>query len=227
MPGLTHVMAGPLGSGERGIEEGYARIHPNVLSQEENVAPVVLTIPAIRQSARADSTERAGGVMYGGEGAKEVKHAAYQSLAQALGPDHLHLALQPQLFPGLLVRRTQVTSRQQFQALVIVGLRCVQTVGHHQDEAPAGLALLWKQCQSGGYGGPDKAVGVLGRFVHLDLHGKRTGDICSVTISALPIVHTTHEEAMEPSELQRKPAHDSGSAGKHGVEVMERMRQTA
>lgn len=75
------------------------------------MAPVVLTIPTIRQPAWTDSTKRAGGVMYGGEGTEEVEHAANQSLTEPLRPRHFQLALQPQLLPGYLMRHTQVTGR--------------------------------------------------------------------------------------------------------------------
>lgn len=56
----------------------------------ENVAPVVLTVPAIGQPAWADSTEGAGGVVYGREGAEQVEHAANQSPGKPLRAQHLH-----------------------------------------------------------------------------------------------------------------------------------------
>lgn len=94
--------------------------------------------------------------MNGGEGAEEVEHAADQSLQEGLRPQHLQLALQPQLFPGLLVRRTQVTGCHQIQTLVKTGLGRLETVGHNQDEAPATLALLWWHRQTFRYGAPEE-----------------------------------------------------------------------
>ena len=54
------------------------------------------------------------------------------------------------------MRRTQVTAHHQIQAHIETGLSRIQTVGHHQEEAPATLALSWGQRQSRGYVGPDK-----------------------------------------------------------------------
>lgn len=48
------------------------------------MAPVVLPIPSVGQPTWTDTAKRAGGVMYGGEGAEEVEHAANQSLAEDL-----------------------------------------------------------------------------------------------------------------------------------------------
>lgn len=121
----------------------------------KNMTPVILSVPAVRQPAWTQPTEIAGGVMDGREGTQEVEHAADNSFAEGLRPRDLHLALQPQLLPGLLVRWSQVSSRHQVQALIVAGLGSFQAVGHDQDESPASFCLLRWQRHSGRHRGPD------------------------------------------------------------------------
>lgn len=159
MPGYIQMSCH---SNTRSFQDAESQPKMNDLQQRvwylvpENVAPVVLTVPAIGQPAWTDSTKRAGGVVYGRDGAEQVEHAANHSPGEPLRAHHLHRALQPQLRPGLIVRGSQGTRRHLTQALVKHPLGRLRTVGRGQEEAPAALTLLRRKRQRRRNGHPDE-----------------------------------------------------------------------
>lgn len=63
-----------------------------------------------------------------------------------------------------------------------------------------------------------EAVGVPGCFLHRNLHSQRTGDVRSVTLSALPVVHAAHVHDFAVHPPSQKPIGQWGEEAEVGGE---------